>query len=464
VAPDGYGRTIYLRLPDGRTAVYGHLSRLAPKLESILRQKELEAGIYRVDFPLDSQAVIFQRGETIAWTGSSGIGAPHLHFEVRRGAVQLDPLPDFTEKDIRRPVISGLRIVDAVDEHEARYSKGRVIQLQKGTGKNLSGRATLREGAPFVLLLKARDPLPYKQHRPWTRCVLWQEQTGDTLADIVRDGIDLLAPRTLWASVDHSGWRYGREEWWRLHAGREDNLVPFRALRDRTERFLLDVYDAAGNRARVELRLTMEKEATAKNVNPPSDAIEVGGQGLRGFEFDPNPQEKATHLELLVGESSNEVDLAPEIGLYHKATLSWKSSSGDIEKGAYLYWRTGTSKRFISSSKDADGKHLMANISFTGTFGVSSDTTPPILTLRVQNGEIVFKATDAVTGIEDRSVRCTVDGRTAIAQYEPEEKGGAIWTPFELDDGKHEVVLQAADKVGNLAKLTERVTLRRGSK
>jgi murein DD-endopeptidase MepM/ murein hydrolase activator NlpD len=53
ISPTGYGKTVYMRLPDGRTAVYAHLSRFASKLDSVVRKHQLAGGIYRVDFALE---------------------------------------------------------------------------------------------------------------------------------------------------------------------------------------------------------------------------------------------------------------------------------------------------------------------------------------------------------------------------------------------------------------------------
>ncbi|MBM3324367.1 MAG: M23 family metallopeptidase [Calditrichaeota bacterium] len=464
VSPEGYGRTIYPCLSDGRTAVYAHLSRFAPKLETILRERQLQAEVYRVDFPLDSQAVTFQRGETIAWTGCSGIGASHLHFELRRGAVQLDPYPDYEEKDTRKPVISGLRIVEVLDEHAARYSQGREIRLEKDEGRHFIGHASVAEGTPFALFLKAHDALPYGQHRPWVRCVLLREDTKDTLADVRRKGIDLLAPTTLWASVDFAAWRYQHQEWWRLHAGKVGDFVPFPALRNKTEDLLLDVYDAAGNQARIQLGFREGKEREVQYHDAAAHSVSISEQGLNGFELALDSQERAPQLEFLAAESSDEVHLSPELGFYRKATLTWTSPTGGLESGTYLYQKFGKSKRFLTAEPDSSGRRLVAKIPHTGTFGIGRDTRPPQLSIRVEGREIVFEAKDAETGIDTRTVRCRVDGRTAIAEYEPEESGGRIWMPFELSNGEHEIRLQADDKVGNRATLEKVVHIGQGKK
>jgi hypothetical protein len=460
ISPTGYGRTVYLRLPDGRTAVYAHLSRFADDIELVVRAEQLDVGIYRVDFPLERGEINFERGETIAWTGSSGIGAAHLHFELRESAVQIDPFFEYRRDDTQRPLVYGLRLVEVSDERAGRYSSGNDILLKKVAG-NFRGHARVPSGVPFVLLLKARDPLPFGQHRPWTRCVLWREQTRDTLADVRREGIDLLDQPTLWASVDYPGWRYDRVEWWRLHAGEVGDFKPFRALVDEAEDFILDIYDAANNRARIRLELTPEARHASIHEDSPSGPAEVSGQDMGGFRLALDPREISPPLELTLGETESEVSLQPDrLGLYYKATLSYYESDENAKRGAYLYEMRNGDKRFLSAAWDRSGARLTAKISYTGTYGVAQDTTAPTLSLWVASGGLFFKARDEETGVDDRNVRCRVDEQRAIAEYEPEEEGGFVWTPFELTPGEHKVVLRAKDKVGNETVLEKIVTVR----
>lgn len=88
----GYGRAVYLRLPDGRTAVYAHLSRFAPALAAWVAARQESAGRYELDLVPPPGAFPFRQGDVVAWSGESGAGPPHLHFEIRRGDMNLHPL------------------------------------------------------------------------------------------------------------------------------------------------------------------------------------------------------------------------------------------------------------------------------------------------------------------------------------------------------------------------------------
>ena len=68
--PEGYGRFVEIRHPNGMTTLYGHLSRL-----------DVASG--------DTVAA----GSRIGLVGSTGRSTgPHLHFEVRRGERQINPV------------------------------------------------------------------------------------------------------------------------------------------------------------------------------------------------------------------------------------------------------------------------------------------------------------------------------------------------------------------------------------
>lgn len=108
----GYGKGLYIMGDDGFIYVFGHLSKLATKIESGLRQHQVATKRYYCDiyFPRDSVRV--GRGELIALSGQTGAGAPHLHFEKRTGENQpVNPLVHgFELNDKTRPTIDQLGI------------------------------------------------------------------------------------------------------------------------------------------------------------------------------------------------------------------------------------------------------------------------------------------------------------------------------------------------------------------
>jgi hypothetical protein len=124
VSPYGYGKVIYLRLADGRTAVYAHLDRFDDVLERLVRLEQERRQSYTIDLFLQPDQARFSRGDVIARSGRTGIGVPHLHFEIRdRNNRPLNPLANgLLLDDTVEPTIGALSFIPLdgaarVDEH-----------------------------------------------------------------------------------------------------------------------------------------------------------------------------------------------------------------------------------------------------------------------------------------------------------------------------------------------------------
>ncbi|HEX7343776.1 MAG TPA: M23 family metallopeptidase [bacterium] len=105
VSPYGYGRVLYLQLEDGNMAVYAHLQRFTPEVEKIIHAEQVKSRLYRCELFLQPDQLPFKKGDIVAYTGSSGVGSPHLHFEMRDGQGYRNPLPlGFAVPDTIPPV------------------------------------------------------------------------------------------------------------------------------------------------------------------------------------------------------------------------------------------------------------------------------------------------------------------------------------------------------------------------
>ena len=80
----GYGNAIYLKLKDGNFALYAHLDGFIPEYEAYMdslrfaykRNSLDKRGLPPTLFPV-------KKGQLLGYTGETGIGVPHLHFEIR---------------------------------------------------------------------------------------------------------------------------------------------------------------------------------------------------------------------------------------------------------------------------------------------------------------------------------------------------------------------------------------------
>ena len=156
VSPTGYGKVIYLKLTDGNTAVYAHLQRFAAPLEAIIRNWQLQHQSYTLDLSMDS--IKFKQGEIIAYNGGTGVGPPHLHFEIRNQQghpvnplyyypQHQDPLPPGLKGVICIPLSAGARINGSylpqkfplVRTREGIYTVQQPVRIRGSVGLGIKG-------------------------------------------------------------------------------------------------------------------------------------------------------------------------------------------------------------------------------------------------------------------------------------------------------------------------------------
>ena len=113
VSPNGYGKAVYLKLDDGNTVVYAHLSGFSGALGDYVRAAQHARERYAVDLYPKKDAIRFSRGEVVAKSGQTGIGAAHLHFELRDGnGAPINPLgagaiwPDTVAPRVRKILVA----------------------------------------------------------------------------------------------------------------------------------------------------------------------------------------------------------------------------------------------------------------------------------------------------------------------------------------------------------------------
>lgn len=81
--PIGYGNVVYLKHKDGTISVYAHLEDFVPKIRHLVDSLRMVHYQFSIDAFVSKYDIRFKQGQVLGYTGSSGIGPPHLHFELR---------------------------------------------------------------------------------------------------------------------------------------------------------------------------------------------------------------------------------------------------------------------------------------------------------------------------------------------------------------------------------------------
>jgi hypothetical protein len=106
VSPFGYGRALYLTLDTGEVALYGHLDGFNEEVAAYVKAQQKQHNSYDVQLFPGSTQFVFDKGDTLGYTGDSGVGYPHLHFEMRDA--RSNPI---------NPLEKGYTVVDNIAPH-----------------------------------------------------------------------------------------------------------------------------------------------------------------------------------------------------------------------------------------------------------------------------------------------------------------------------------------------------------
>jgi murein DD-endopeptidase MepM/ murein hydrolase activator NlpD len=171
--PGGYGWFLVLRHADGYYTCYAHLDRYSDKVRAAFRARMLRKGhsYGAVEFGGDTLRV--RKGEVIAFTGATGAGPPHLHFEVRDP--DFNPVNPGLSRNLRpvdslAPEMKQILLVplDAASSVDGKYDQ-RILNVAGSAGSFRAGGVPVLRGR-VGLLLRAHDrangatdyPTPYR--------------------------------------------------------------------------------------------------------------------------------------------------------------------------------------------------------------------------------------------------------------------------------------------------------------
>lgn len=154
IEPGGFGRAIYINHPNGYTTLYAHLNNFFPALDKYVKQKQYEKESWNVQLELTPNEFPVKKGDFLAYSGNTGGSqAPHLHFELRRTAddVNVNPmLFGFPLADKTTPNILRLAIYDRTKS--IYESTPRIVPVKK-TGNNfITTPSTISVGFPKMSL------------------------------------------------------------------------------------------------------------------------------------------------------------------------------------------------------------------------------------------------------------------------------------------------------------------------
>ena len=489
----GYGRSLYYETADGRLLVFGHLDAFAQPVAGYVAAIQDSSGQYDQDLWPASGRFRVKAGDVIGWTGRSGTGGPHLHVEIRRGDMAINPLlAGYAVEDRSTPRIDRVTLVPLAD-----------LSRQGAGGSPLSLAFSARDTVwaagwgRYRVVVEAVDAesdgsfdvAPWRTEVSngawWVRCEFdsasWATDmaqsdfvydrgryTGHGKVSLVMASPEGPRPAVIAASTPN---------------GSEAGVVVLDQAHPQ-ETLVVDARDLAGHAVRKTVRLRAEQPSTppaeAPIINGPVLAMGPGAGGKLTLEKSPTGAEfptgavfEFTRLWLVQGGSTRAVgELAPvgrgiavvpaNTPLAAAAELRIALPASAHAEKTGLYRDAGDGWEYIGAKHDAATHTISGSTRHLGTFALFKDTraprgtfvTPPRAQLAGAYPRWAIEAplADKGSGVDASATYFIVDGRRVPSEWDSVIET-LRWKPLRApSSGRHTVVLVATDRAGNARK------------
>lgn len=264
VSANGYGKVVYLKLRDGNYVVYAHLSGFVPRLQEFGDSLRMASRNNVLDAFPEPPRFPVKRGELLGYTGSTGIGVPHLHFEIRNSANQpINPL-QFYQKSIPDRIAPRVRSLAVIPFNAATLINQQpdTLILPVANGSSRLPAPIELSGSAYLAVLTSDLADGVGNQLDIYRAEL---RINDSLIYQVRyDRFDYGQTQLIELDKNFSLWRRGLQVYHNLYR-HPANSLPFygktpagagslsaRSLHEGRNRFTITVHDFGGNSREVQ--------------------------------------------------------------------------------------------------------------------------------------------------------------------------------------------------------------------
>lgn len=495
----GYGRSVYVRSTDGRLLQFGHLDAYAPAIAAWVDSIQRATGQYEQDLYPDPKQFRVKVGDRIAWTGESGAGGPHMHFEIRRGDVAFHPeRAGLKVRDRQPPTVASLTL-EPLDD--ASFVNGSAAPRTVTFGAKSE---TLRVIGRVRAVVGARDGVWSGVDRmvPWSTRLEWDDQWVEcrmdsiswanemNQSDYVYDAGRVIGDKgiVLWAPPS---WRprfllasaASDRDAGTITVGPND---PARTVR-------VVATDATGNQVTRTVVL-IGTAAPATRATAPTGGRQValpngfvrtegGGRAVVESYAGRTPATKNDQAEWDAPTTfdgaatwSRPFTLGPSPELIPVRSIAWigPASTPLVKSFPLRIWNTGITDtahvglyrrtsddwEYVRWSRRADGRGWDAESSRLGDFALFADTLAPRITPLKPARTVPAKAAyprwaveatiaEGGSGLDGRMSYFTVDGKRVPTEWDP-EANALRWRPLQRPKkGTHQLTILATDRAGN---------------
>lgn len=493
ILPDGYGKMLYIKHNDGYVTTYAHLKSFNSEITEVLKQEQYRRESYAVNITLDSTIMPVEKGDVIAYTGDTGAGPAHLHFEIRDENLNyVNPFlfKNFKDGDNSPPLIKKFSIYPLdIYSYVNNKSDPYFFRNPRRAYRNSKLPRSVEISGQIGLGIETIDISSDAANRSGVYSI--ELSLDDSVIYQVKfDRIPSDALKQILLHYDLPSIYSGAGKFQKLFVEQGTTLpiynrLPYGAgiintklLSEGIHHFKILVKDFSGNESEFNGKLLVDnqREIHSKKLITehyplyPIPADKAGTFMVNGTPIKISYDSGAVFkpIKIYIDSSKDNgttvYSFSPQDVLLNKGiTISIDS---DKSKRLGLYTKLTGSWRFQTNQLDSDSKYLSAKFTRTlGDVALFEDTkSPTISRLRIQTRNqkpsIFFKYHDDLSGFSDDKFRMFIDDNLIIPEIEWDKH--TIWYrgDEQLERGTHTVKIIIADKANNTNEYTSTFRVR----